>query len=65
MTGMQTMEFLDSIKMDLAILGTSGFDRHKGPTTNDFDDGQIKRMVIQNARTNIVVADSKKHRILR
>lgn len=60
MTGMQTIEFLDSIKMDLAILGSSGFDRHKGPTTNDFDDGQIKKMAVRNACASIVIADSQK-----
>ncbi len=60
MTGMQTIELLERLKTNVAILGSSGFERHQGPTTNDFDDGQIKRVVIKNAQTNIVVAGSEK-----
>jgi transcriptional regulator, DeoR family len=59
-TGTQTLAFLEQIKVDTAFLGTSGFDRHKGPTGNDLDDNQIKRVVIDNARRVIVLADSKK-----
>lgn len=58
--GAQTLAFLDCIKVDAAILGSSGFERHKGPTSNTFDDCQIKKMVIQNAQTSIVMADSSK-----
>lgn len=59
-TGVQTMEFLSRIKVEIAFLGSSGFDRHKGPTSNHFDDSQIKKIVIENAQTNIVLADSSK-----
>lgn len=59
-TGMQTIEFLEKVKMDIAILGSSGFDRHKGPTGNSFEDSQIKRIALQNAKCSIVVADSSK-----
>lgn len=59
-TGSQTIAFLDCIKVDAAILGSSGFDRHKGPTSNTFEDCQIKKAIIQNAQTNIVMADSSK-----
>lgn len=58
--GAQTISFLNCIKVDVAILGTSGFDRHDGPSSNTFDDAQIKQTVIKNARTNIVAADSRK-----
>ena len=58
--GSQTISFLECIKIDAAILGSSGFARHKGPTSNTFDDCQIKKTVIQNAETNIVLADSSK-----
>lgn len=58
--GSQTVAFLECIKVDVAILGSSGFERHKGPSSNTFEDCQIKKIVIQNAQTNIVVADSRK-----
>ena len=38
----------------------SGFGRHKGPTSNTFEDCQIKTTAIQNAQTSIVLADSSK-----
>ena len=59
-TGAQTIEFLERIKVDMAILGSSGFERHKGPTGNTFDDCQIKMTAIRNAQTSVVVADSSK-----
>lgn len=58
--GLQTVSFLEKIKLDVAILGSSGYDRHKGPTSNNLDDGQIKHVVIDNAQTSIVLADSRK-----
>lgn len=58
--GSQTISFLERIKVDVAILGSSGFDRHEGPSSNTFDDSQIKHVVVKNAQTNIVIADSRK-----
>ena len=58
--GAQTISFLECIKIDVAILGSSGFGRHKGPTSNTFEDCQIKTTAIQNAQTSIVLADSSK-----
>ncbi len=58
--GAQTTSFLKCIKVDVAVLGSSGFDHHEGPSSNTFDDSQIKQVVIKNAQTNIVVADSRK-----
>lgn len=59
-TGMQTVDFLEHIKVDVSILGSEGFQRHNGPSSNDFDDIQIKKLAVQNAMTSIVVADSSK-----
>lgn len=58
--GAQTISFLECIKIDAAILGSSGFERHNGPTSNTFEDCQIKKTAIQNAQTSIVLADSSK-----
>ena len=59
-TGMQTVEFLERVKIDVSILGSEGFQRHNGPSSNDFDDIQIKQLAVKNAMTSIVVADSRK-----
>lgn len=59
-TGMQTVDFLQHIKVDVSILGSEGFQRHNGPSSNDFDDIQIKKLAVDNAMTSIVVADSRK-----
>ena len=59
-TGPQTVEFLEHIKVDVSILGSEGFQRHSGPSSNDFADIPIKKLAVQNAMTSIVVADSRK-----
>ena len=59
-TGPQTVEFLEHIKVDVSILGSEGFQRHSGPSSNDFSDIPIKKLAVQNAMTSIVVADSRK-----
>lgn len=59
-TGMQTIEFLETLKIDVAVLGSSGFDQHEGPTVNSFEDSHVKRVALKNARTSIVAADSSK-----
>jgi len=58
--GVQPVKFLERLKFDVALLGTAGFSRHAGPTTNTFDDADIKKVVIENSQTNIVLSDSRK-----
>jgi DeoR family fructose operon transcriptional repressor len=62
MDGYQTINFLSTIKVELAVLGCNGFERHNGPTSLDFLDVQIKQTVLKNAKTSIVLADSSKSR---
>lgn len=58
--GLQTMDFLSRIKVDVAFLGSSGFEQHDGPSGTDFSDIETKRTILKNAKTGIVVADSQK-----
>ena len=58
--GMQTTSLLKTLRVDAAILGTSGFDRHKGPSTNHIEDAEIKKAAIDSAQTSIVLTDSRK-----
>lgn len=58
--GFQATSLINSLKVDIAFLGTNGFEQHKGPAVSDFQDAQTKQAIIPNARTNVVIADSSK-----
>ena len=60
--GLQTARFLETIKVGIAFLGSTGFAHHQGPTTIDFMDSQVKQTIIGNAQRKIVLADSTKSR---
>ena len=60
--GFGATNFLSKIKVDIAFLGSSGFKEHNGPTSIDFSDAEIKRIMIRNSKQNFVLADSKKAR---
>lgn len=51
---------LNTLKIDVAFLGSSGFQSHKGPCSKTFADIQFKMEVIKNTRQSIVLADSSK-----
>ncbi len=60
--GFGATNFLSKIKVDIAFLGSSGFKEHEGPTSIDFSDAEVKRVMIRNSKQNFVLADSKKTR---
>lgn len=60
--GFGATSFLSKIKVDVAFLGSSGFKEHFGPTSIDFSDAEVKRIMIRNSKQNFVLADSKKSR---
>lgn len=51
---------LRSVKIDIAFMGSSGFQSHTGPCAKTFADAQLKKEVIGNASKVIVLADSTK-----
>ncbi|HIR28872.1 MAG TPA: DeoR/GlpR transcriptional regulator [Candidatus Choladousia intestinigallinarum] len=59
-SGFWAVNALNSIKIDVAFLGTSGFHSHNGPTSKQFINAQIKKEIIQHSAQNIVLADSSK-----
>ncbi len=59
-SGLWAVSALGSIKFDVALLGTSGFQSHSGPSVKTFPDAQVKQEVLKNSRKNIVLADSSK-----
>lgn len=58
--GVQVIELLKTLRVDIAFLGSAGFEQHHGPATNAFADGQIKSCAISCAQTSIVLCDSRK-----
>ena len=58
--GIWAANALKSIKIDVAFLGSSGFQSHRGPRTKMFSDAQLKRDVIANDVKSIVLADHTK-----
>ena len=59
-SGMVATHALNMMKADIVFLGTSGFQSVDGPSAKAFCDAQIKRDMIKNSRTKIVLADSSK-----
>lgn len=59
-SGLWAVSALGSIKFDVALLGTSGFQSHSGPSVKTFPDAQVKQEVLKNSRRSIVLADSSK-----
>lgn len=59
-SGMWASYSLNTMKIDVAFLGTSGFQSHNGPCSKTFSDIQFKTEVLKNSRRTIVLADSSK-----
>lgn len=59
-SGFWAINALNSIKIDVAFLGTSGFQSHNGPTSKQFSNAQIKKEIIRHSAQNIVLADNSK-----
>lgn len=59
-SGFWAVGAINTIKFDVALLGTSGFQSHSGPSVKTFPDAQMKQEVLKNSRKKIVLADSSK-----
>lgn len=60
LSGQNTLEMLDKINIDLAIMGVSGCSADAGLTCGTEADMSVKRKVIQKARTSVVLCDQTK-----
>lgn len=58
--GLWTVNALKSIRIDVALLDSSGIKGFDGPVVNDFADAEVKRVVVERSNFRIVVADSSK-----
>lgn len=58
--GMWAENNLKNIRIDLAVLGTSGFKGFDGPAVEEFSDAEVKRVVMERSSETIVIADNTK-----
>lgn len=63
-SGQNTLEMLDRINIDLAFIGVSGCNVEAGFTCGTESDMLVKRLVIQKARTSVVMCSSEKLKCL-
>lgn len=54
------IEFLNSVYVDVAFLGTNGISVERGLTTPDRAEAAVKKALVKSARRTIVLADSSK-----
>lgn len=59
-SGMNTLELLDKINLDIAFIGVSGCSLEAGFTCGTEADMQLKRRVIKKARTSVVLCGADK-----
>ena len=63
-SGINTLELLEKINIDLAFIGVSGCSEEVGFTCGTEADMLIKRLVIRKARTSVVICGSDKFKRL-
>ena len=63
-SGINTLETLKNINIDLAFIGVSGCSADIGFTCGTEADMQIKKLVIQKARTSVVLCEAEKFKRL-
>ena len=63
-SGINTLETLKNINIDLAFIGVSGCSADVGFTCGTEADMQIKKLVIQKARTSVVFCEAEKFKRL-
>lgn len=64
LSGQNTLQMLENINIDVAFIGVSGCSVDAGFTCGTEGDMLVKRMVIQKARTSVVLCDKEKFNCL-
>jgi DeoR/GlpR family transcriptional regulator of sugar metabolism len=60
MVGNWAIQSINSIRADIAFLGTDGFLGRSGPCTGSYEEVSVKQAILKNCKTSIVVCDSSK-----
>ncbi len=53
-------DIIDSVRIDIAFMGTDGFLGFEGPTTFSLDEAQVRRHVLKHSVKKILISDSSK-----
>lgn len=59
-TGMHAMRFLSDVNIDIALLSPSGFALRSGFTGGNFNESELKRIVVEKARLVVMLMDASK-----
>jgi len=59
-TGLQATRFLSDINIDIAFLTPSGYSEESGFTVANYNECELKRIVVEKARTVIMLMDGSK-----
>lgn len=60
-SGMQAMKFMEDINIDIAVMCPSGLSAESGFTGGNYNECELKRTVVNKARTVIMLIDSSKY----
>ena len=60
LVGLWATNCLDSVSIDAAFLGTSGFQNFSGPSTESFPEAELKKKILERSNTSYVLCDSSK-----
>jgi len=59
-SGYSTLQFLETINIDLAFIGVSGYGKEEGFTCGKESEMMVKRQIIKQARKTVVLCDQTK-----
>jgi len=63
-SGYSTLQFLETINIDLAFIGVSGYGKNEGFTCGKESEMMVKRQIIRQARKSVMLCDQTKFRRL-
>lgn len=59
-SGINSLQFIDGINIDIAFMACSGFSKDTGFTSGNFEECELKKAVLAKARKRIMLSDSSK-----
>ena len=59
-SGANSLKFIENINIDMAFMATSGFSLESGFTSGNYNEGQLKRKIIDKARKVMMLMDLSK-----
>jgi DeoR/GlpR family transcriptional regulator of sugar metabolism len=60
LVGLWANNCLSSINIDIAFLGTSGFMNFTGPSSESFQEAEIKKKILERSSVSVILTDSSK-----